>query len=67
MEARWEETLGNETDIILNYNLNRFTNIEMGYAMMFAQQQYGICQRAGCYRCCGRHLQKNRCLVLCHA
>jgi hypothetical protein len=28
--------LGNEIDIILNYNMNKFTNVELGYSVMMA-------------------------------
>lgn len=28
--------LGNEIDLVLNYTMNRFTNIELGYAVMYA-------------------------------
>ena len=31
-----KKQLGNELDFILNYNMNKFTNIELGYASMFA-------------------------------
>ena len=31
-----KKQLGNEVDVILNYNMNKFTNIELGYASMFA-------------------------------
>ncbi|HTE09336.1 MAG TPA: alginate export family protein [Chitinophagaceae bacterium] len=30
------KNLGNEIDLVLNYNINRFANIELGYSMMFA-------------------------------
>ena len=31
-----KKQLGNELDFILNYNMNKFTNIELGYAAMMA-------------------------------
>jgi hypothetical protein len=31
-----KKQLGNELDFILNYNMNKFTNIELGYATMMA-------------------------------
>ena len=31
-----KKQLGNELDFILNYNMNKFTNIELGYATMLA-------------------------------
>ncbi|MBC7510014.1 MAG: alginate export family protein [Ferruginibacter sp.] len=31
-----DKQLGNELDFVLNYNMNKFTNIEMGYAFMNA-------------------------------
>ena len=43
------KNLGNEIDAVLNYNMNRFTNIELGCAMMYASFQYGICEGAGHY------------------
>ena len=30
------KNLGNEMDVVINYNMNRFTNIETGYSMMYA-------------------------------
>ena len=30
------KNLGNEIDLLLNYTANRFTNIELGYSMMYA-------------------------------
>ena len=30
------KNLGNEIDLLLNYNMNRFTVIELGYSMMYA-------------------------------
>ena len=32
-----DKQLGNELDFVLNYNMNKFTNIEMGYAVMNAK------------------------------
>jgi hypothetical protein len=31
------KTLGNEIDLLLNYNMNKFTNIELGYSIMTAK------------------------------
>jgi len=31
------KNLGNEIDMVLNYNMNKFTNIELGYSMMYAK------------------------------
>jgi len=31
------KNLGNEIDLVLNYNMNKFTNIELGYSMMYAK------------------------------
>ena len=31
-----DKNLGNEFDFILNYNMNKFTNIELGYSIMNA-------------------------------
>jgi Alginate export len=33
-----KKQLGNELDFILNYNMNKFTNIELGYAAMMASE-----------------------------
>jgi hypothetical protein len=30
--------LGNEIDLLLNYNLNKFTNLELGYSIMMASE-----------------------------
>jgi len=30
------KSLGSELDFLLNYNMNKFTNIELGYSLMFA-------------------------------
>jgi len=30
------KNLGNEIDAVLNYNMNKFTNIELGYSVMYA-------------------------------
>ena len=32
-----DKKLGNELDFLLNYNMNKFTNIELGYSMMNAK------------------------------
>jgi len=32
-----DKNLGSEIDLVLNYNMNKFTNIELGYAMMNAK------------------------------
>ena len=32
-----DKKLGNELDFVLNYNMNKFTNIEMGYSIMNAK------------------------------
>ena len=32
-----DKNLGNEFDFILNYNMNKFTNIELGYSIMNAK------------------------------
>ena len=31
-----EKQLGTEVDFVLNYNMNKFTNIELGYSVMYA-------------------------------
>ncbi|MFY7899689.1 MAG: alginate export family protein, partial [Chitinophagaceae bacterium] len=31
-----KKSLGSEIDFLLNYNMNKFTNIELGYSLMFA-------------------------------
>lgn len=36
------KNLGNEIDLLLNYNINRFTNIEMGYSLMYASKNMAI-------------------------
>ena len=36
MDLLSKKQLVNEVDVILNYNMNKFTNIELGYASMFA-------------------------------
>jgi hypothetical protein len=32
-----DKSLGNEIDLLLNYNMNKFTNIELGYSVMNAK------------------------------
>lgn len=51
------KNLGNELDLQLNYNMNKFTNIELGYAIMnatinmpFAKSQAVTDAAAGAYR-----------------
>jgi hypothetical protein len=34
--------LGNEIDFLLNYNMNKFTNIELGYSVMMATDNMSI-------------------------
>ena len=36
MAATIQKDLGDEIDLTANYNLNKFTSIELGYSMMFA-------------------------------
>ncbi len=37
-----DKSLGNELDVVLNYNMNRFTNIEAGYSIMNASNSMAI-------------------------
>jgi len=34
--ANLDKLLGTELDVVLNYNINKFVNLEMGYSVMFA-------------------------------
>ena len=36
------KSLGNEIDAVLNYNMNKFTNLELGYAMMYASSSMAL-------------------------
>jgi hypothetical protein len=36
MASTVQKDLGDEIDLVVNYNLNKFTGIELGYSMMFA-------------------------------